>query len=129
MVFKINISDKGKAYKVELDSEELIGKKIGETLPGTDILPALKDFEFKITGTSDNAGFAGKPDVEGPALRKVLLSKGPFLKRVPHKGFRRKKTVRGNQISAATIQINMSVIKSGSKSIEDILGKQEKAAE
>ena len=32
MAFKINISDKGKTYKLESESEVVVGKKIGETL-------------------------------------------------------------------------------------------------
>lgn len=129
MAFKINISEKGKTYKVELDSEELIGKKIGDKISATIVVPAMQGYELEITGTSDKAGFAGKPDVEGPSLRKVLLTKGKFLKKTPSKGFRRKKTVRGNQISAATIQINMKVVKAGAKSLEEIFGKKEEVKE
>ena len=126
MSFKINISDKGKTFKVELESEELIGKKIGERILGNEILPSLAGYGLEITGTSDIAGFAGSKDIEGPALRKILLTKGKFLKRVPHKGFRRKKTVRGNEISAATVQINLKVVKAGAKKLEDIFVKEEK---
>ena len=104
MAFKINISDKGKTFKIEQESENLIGKKIGEIFKGNEIVSDLAGYELEIRGTSDKAGFAGKKDVEGPALRKVLLTKGPFYKKVTDKGVRRKKTVRGNEISAATVQ-------------------------
>ncbi|MEA3329297.1 MAG: S6e family ribosomal protein [Nanoarchaeota archaeon] len=125
MAFKINISDKGKTYKIELESEEFVGKKIGDKLSGNEVSQDLTGYELQITGTSDKSGFAGKPDVEGIGLKRVLLTKGPFLKRVPHKGFRRKKTVRGNQISLDTVQINMKVVKEGGKKIEDIFKKEE----
>ena len=31
MAFKINVSHKGKTYKLETENEALVGKKIGET--------------------------------------------------------------------------------------------------
>ena len=33
MPFKLNIAEKGKTFKLEVDSESLLGKKIGELLP------------------------------------------------------------------------------------------------
>jgi len=128
MPFKINISDKGKTFKVETESEELIGKKIGDKLKGEVIQGDLSGYELEISGTSDKSGFAGKGDVEGIALKRILLTKGEFLKKVPHKGFRRKKSVRGNQISSATIQINTVVVKAGEKKLENVLGKKEEGS-
>ncbi len=129
MAFKINVSDKGKTYKTELESEDLVGKRIGDKLDGKDVLPALSGYELEITGTSDKAGFAGKKDVEGISLKRILLTKGSFLKRVPHKGFRRKKTVRGNQISNDIIQINTKVIKEGEKKLEEVFNKGSEKSE
>jgi small subunit ribosomal protein S6e len=125
MVFKINISEKGKTFKLESDLEDFVGKKIGDSFLGKDLGADFQGYEFEITGTSDKAGFAGKKDVQGPALRKVLLTKGPFLKHVPHKGFRRKKTVRGNEVSLSTVQINLKVAKQGNKKLEEIFKKEE----
>lgn len=129
MAFKINISQAGKTYHLEIESEELIGKKIGEKVSGGEISGDLSGYEFQITGTSDKSGLPGKKDVEGPALRGVLLTKGPFLHKIPHKGFRRKKTVRGNEISANVIQINMNVVKKGGKKLEEIFPDQGKKKE
>ena len=140
MAFKINISDKGKTFKIDLDTEALIGKKIGEKIEGKEIKSELEGYEFEITGTSDKAGFPGKKDIEGTALRKVLLTKGWGMKKRPRKegkkkkrrmikGLRLKKTVRGNTISKDTIQINMTVIKEGTKKLEEIFPKTEKAEE
>jgi len=128
MVFKINISDKGKTYKLERDNEALIGRKIGEKIDGKELSGDLIGYELEITGTSDKAGFAGKADVEGPVLKKVLLTKGPFFKKVANKGLRRKKSVRGNQISEVTVQINMKVVKAGGKSLEEVFKKEEASA-
>ena len=66
MVFKINISSKdGKTYKLETETEELIGKKINDIIPGETLLANLNDYELKITGASDKAGFPYIKDLEG----------------------------------------------------------------
>jgi small subunit ribosomal protein S6e len=137
MAFKINISDKsGKTYKFELESEELVGKELNEKLNGKEILPALEGYELEITGTSDNAGFTSSKDVEGVGLKRVLLTYGKAMhKRSKRegkrkrsnpspKGLRLRKTVRGKVISAAIVQINMKVIKAGSKPLKDIFPEQ-----
>ena len=131
MAFKINISDKGKAYKIETDVEALVGKRIGEKIDGKEIQNNLEGYELEITGTSDKAGFPGMKDVEGIGLKKVLLKKGWGMKgwkkrgkkKVKVKGLRLKKTVRGNMISKDSMQINMKVIKQGTKKLEDIFPK------
>ena len=126
MVFKINISDKGKTYKLETESEFLIGRKIGDKILGKELSGDLSGYELEIRGTSDKAGFPGKRDIQGPSLRKVLLTKGPFLRKTPHKGFRRKKTVRGSEISSNVIQINLKVVKEGGKKLNEIFVIEEK---
>ncbi|MBI2629175.1 30S ribosomal protein S6e [Candidatus Pacearchaeota archaeon] len=129
MAFKLNISEKGKTFHLETESEDLIGKKIGEKLSGKDISGDLSGYEFEIKGTSDKAGLPGKKDVSGLTLKKILLTKGPFLRKTPHKGFRRKKTVRGNEISSNIIQINLNVLKKGGKSLEEIFPDQNQKKE
>lgn len=139
MAFKINISDKGKTMKLETDSEELAGKKIGETIQGHDINAELNGYVLEITGTSDKSGFPGKKDVEGANMKKVLLTKGfglhtkpKGLSKTPIKfpeGLRMKKTIRGNLISPDTVQINMKVITHGHKKFEEMLPKKEAKAE
>ena len=137
MVFKINISDKGKTIKLEIESEDLIGRKIGEAIKGEDLGSDFNGYELKITGTSDIAGFPGKQDVDGITLKRVLLSKGFGMKKFPKKegrkkrsdnmpkGLRLKKTVRGNTISKDVVQINMIVLKEGSKKFQEMLPKKE----
>ena len=124
MAFKVNISEKGKTFHIETDNEELIGRKIRENIDGSLISGDLSGYELEIKGTSDKSGFPGVNDLEGGILKKILLTKGKYLKKVPHKGFRRKKTVRGNQISADTIQINTNVLKKGNKSLEEVFPDQ-----
>jgi len=139
MPFKINISHNGKTLKKETENEELIGKKIGETLQGKEISADLAGYELEITGTSDIAGFPGKKDVEGSMLKRVLLKKGFGLKSKPKglkkkpikmpDGLRFKKSVRGNTISKETIQINTNVVKEGANKFEEMLPKKEVKAE
>jgi small subunit ribosomal protein S6e len=125
MVFKINISEKGKTYKVESESESLIGKKIGEIISGSEISGDLAGYELEVKGTSDKAGFPGIGSEKGGNLRKVMFTKGSFFHKVKNKGVRKKKNVRGNEISIDTRQINTIVKKEGGKKLEDVFKKEE----
>lgn len=131
MPFKVNVSHKGKTGKFEIDNESLIGLTIGEKVRGEEISSDLAGYELEITGTSDKAGFAGKKDLKGPNLQKMLTTYGWGMKKKPKKGgkkevaspkgLRLRKTVRGNEISSDTVQINTILIKEGTKKFEDIL--------
>jgi len=127
MVFKINIGFKGKTFKVETEDEMLIGYSLGDKIKGEEISEKLKGYELEITGTSDKAGFCGVLSISGPNLHKVLLGYGhgmhmrpKGLKKVNKRpaGLRLRKTVRGKEISNATIQINTKVLKEGSKKFD-----------
>ena len=133
-MFKINVGFKGKTFKVEKESESLIGLSIGEKIDGSEVSDELSGYELEITGTSDKAGFAGIPEIEGPRLKKVLLGYGRGMHKKPKglkkinkkpKGLRIRKTVRGKEISADTVQINTKVIKEGSKKFSEIAIKKE----
>lgn len=134
MAFKINLGDKGKTFKLEVNNESLIGKKIGEKIHGKELKNELEGYELEITGTSDKAGFPGSKDIEGFSLKRVLLTKGKFMKgykkrrktRIKIKGLRLKRSLRGNQISKDTLQINTKVIKLGHKNLEEIFPEQNK---
>jgi len=134
MAFKINISHKGKTFKVETEEESLVGRSIGETIDGKEISTDLDGYELEITGTSDKAGFCGMPDLVGPNLKKVLLGYGRGMRKKPKglkkvnrrpKGLRIRKTVRGKEISANTVQINTKVLKEGHKKFEGLIIKPE----
>jgi small subunit ribosomal protein S6e len=132
MTFKINVADKGKTFKVETENEELVGQVIGEKVDGKLFSEDLEGYELEITGTSDKSGFCGLPDVQGSRLTKVLLSYERGMKARPKKegkkvrsnrnpsGLRLRKTVRGNEISLETVQINTKVIKEGKKKFDDL---------
>ena len=134
MPFKINVSEKGKTFHLETESESIIEKTIGETIPGEDIFPELKGYVLEITGASDKAGIPAFKEVEGQGLKRGILTYGKGMHKKPKglrkkrrkspKGLRLRKTVRGNVISQSIVQINMNVKKSGGKKLEDIFPEQ-----
>jgi len=127
MPFKINVSHKGKTIKFEeVENEELIDKSIGDKISGNLISSDLEGYELEITGTSDKAGFPGFKEYPGAGLRKVLLTKGKGM-HDKRKGVRLRKTIRGNLISNATVQINTKVIKQGKKNFDDLGRKPDEA--
>ncbi len=141
-MFKINISTKdGKTFKLEAEAPALNSKKLKEKIPGKDISQDLEGYEFEITGASDKAGFTAMQDVEGQGLKRVLLTYGKGMKKRPRregkkkqttpkpKGLRLRKTVRGNTISEAIVQINLRVLKEGAKKLSEIFPEQNKTAE
>jgi small subunit ribosomal protein S6e len=126
MSYKVNISQKnGKTFKLETEDEILVGKVIGEKLQGKELSADLDGYELIITGAGDNSGFPHKSDVEGPELRRVLLTKGWGM-HAKKSGLRRKKTVRGKQISDKTSQINVIIEKEGAKKLEEVFPDQNK---
>lgn len=142
MPFKINISERsGKTYKLELESEEMIGKQLHDKIPGNNILPALEGYEFEITGASDKSGFTSHESADGIGLKKILLTYGKAMKKKPRKegkkkrsknrpkGLRLRKTVRGRVISENISQINLKVLKQGSKTLTEIFPEQNKPRE
>lgn len=123
MVFKLNISDKGKAYKLELSDENMVGKNVGDKLEGKEINADLEGYEMVITGGSDMAGFPLAENIEGLGLKRVLLTRG-FGMRDTRKGLRLRKTMRGKTISTAVSQINLKVVKHGHKTLATIFPEQ-----
>jgi small subunit ribosomal protein S6e len=126
--FRLVISDPKlkKAYQIEMkapDSEKLIGKKLGDKINGE--LVNAHGFEFEITGGSDKEGFPMRKDIRGTKRIRAILTGGTGF-RPKAKGERRRRSVRGNQISEDIIQINMKVTKEGSKPLGVALGKEEK---
>ena len=132
MVFKINVSHKGKTFKIETEAENLAGYSINDKINGKEFSPDLEDYELLITGTSDKSGFMGSPDIDGPNLHRVLLGYGRGMKKKPKgetkinrkpKGLRLRKTIRGKEISPATVQINTKVLKEGKKKFDSLFEK------
>ncbi len=140
MAFKFNIGTKsGKTYKLEAEAPVLVDRAIKTLVKGEEISPDFAGYEFEISGASDNAGFTLMENVEGVGLKKIMLTYGKGMhkrsrregkKKVSNfkpKGLKLRKTVRGKLISNAVSQINLKVIKQGSKTLEEIFPDQVKA--
>ena len=122
---------------MEVEAEELIGKEIGEKIKGNLVSPELNNYELIITGASDKSGFMAHPDVEGFSIKRILLPLGLGMhikprgvkkkNKKPQKGLRLRKTVRGKIISPNIIQINMKILKNGSKPLSEIFSAEVKA--
>jgi len=120
--FKFVISDpqNRKSHQIEVDQAKaigLVGKKIGEEFTG-DII-GLSGYSLQITGGTDKDGFPMHPQVHGQVRKKILLSNTPGFHPLKE-GERRRKTVRGDTISADIIQVNVKVLKKGSVSLDEI---------
>ncbi|EZQ03111.1 30S ribosomal protein S6 [Candidatus Acidianus copahuensis] len=98
-----------KAFQLSLDQSKLnlFGIKINDEITLDISGTSLK---LKVTGGSDNTGFPMRPDVSGPAKRRILLSDKPGF--IPEEdGERRRKTVRGDTISNEIVQINAVILR------------------
>ena len=128
--FKVVVSDpkSRKAYQKEVEQagSGMLDRKVGEKLSGDSI--GLQGYELEITGGSDKQGFPMRPDVDGIARKKILLTLPPGF-HPGTKGERKRKSVRGNTVSAQTSQVNTKVVKYGTKSLDELFGKKEKKEE
>ena len=118
----------GKAYKLEGKDTEVsalfVGKRIGDLVDG-DIL-GLSGYMLEIRGGSDRDGVPMRADVPGAGRRRILIASPPGY-RPWEKGKRRRKYVRGNEISTDISQINVKIRMYGNKPIEEIFGEVKEA--
>lgn len=126
--FKAVINDpkSGLSYQVDVSgsqSSALVGKKIGDIVDG--IYFQLPGYKLQITGGSDKDGFPMRPDLPGQQRTRLLLSGGAGF-RHSRKGLRKKRTVRGNTVSPATVQLNLKVVTFGPTSIGEVFKKESK---
>ncbi|MHA1913183.1 MAG: eS6 family ribosomal protein [Promethearchaeota archaeon] len=119
IVYKLNISGgsegpgKGLSKLIEIDEKKFRfeGMKIGETIKGG--LIGFPNYEFEITGGSDSSGFPMRKDVHGPVKKKILVSKRGIGYKPRRVGEKRRKTVRGNEVTFDMTLINLKVLKYG----------------
>ncbi|KAF5436798.1 small subunit ribosomal protein S6e [Candidatus Methanophagaceae archaeon] len=111
----------GKAYKVEGKDTEVstlfVGKRVGDVVDG-DVI-GLSGYALEITGGSDKAGVPMRKDVSGVSRRRILITSPPGYK-PKENGKRRRKTVRGHEISTEISQINVKITEYGRQPIEKI---------
>ncbi len=110
--FKIVVSEPetGKSQFIEVEGTQavpLIGRKLGEVIDGATI--KLSGYKLKITGGSDTDGFPMRPNIHGGVRVGAILSEGVGF-HPTSRGERRRKTVRGNVITDAIVQINMKIV-------------------
>ncbi len=128
--FKLCISDPKttKSYQKEIKGEDagsFIGMNIGESVKGE--LLGLTGYELQITGGSDYCGFPMRRGILG-IRKKITISGGVGFRNIG-KGIKRRKTVCGHKISGNIVQINLKVVKEGTKKLADALGVEEKPKE
>jgi small subunit ribosomal protein S6e len=129
--FKIILSEPetGRSYKVDATGPAagaLIGKRIGDEIDGN--ILGFAGYTLKITGATDKTGIPARRDLPGPARRRLLLSRGVGFHPVMD-GERRRKSVRGHEISADIVQINAAVTQSGPKPLAEYFSQPEATAE
>ncbi|MBU0586853.1 30S ribosomal protein S6e [Candidatus Micrarchaeota archaeon] len=116
----------GKSYQVELDKSHesgIVGKKIGEKIDGG--LLGAAGYSLELRGGSDLSGFPMRRDISGPRKISSIISKGVGF-RAKMKGIRKKKTLRGNTVSADMVQINLKVIEHGTAPLDELFPKEKK---
>ncbi len=123
---KAVISGGGKSLQKEIDSKMVYGKKIGEKINGN--LVELENYELQITGGSDKQGFPMKKGVSGSVRKRLLLAEGVGYK-PKIKGVRRRKSIRGEVVSEETEQLNLKIVKEGTKKFEEFFKKEEPVEE
>ncbi|MFX1388648.1 MAG: S6e family ribosomal protein [Promethearchaeota archaeon] len=119
IIYKLNISGgnegpgKGLSKLIEIDEKKFRfeGMKIGDTIKGGVI--GFPNYEFQITGGSDSSGFPMRKDVHGPVKKRILVSKRGIGYKPERKGQKKRKTVRGNEITYDMTLINLKIIKYG----------------
>ena len=119
IVYKLNISGgkegtgQGQSKLIEIDEKKFRfeGMKIGDSIKGG--LIGFPNYEFAITGGSDRSGFPMRKDVHGPVKKKILVSKKGIGYKPVRKGDKKRKTVRGNEITYDMTLINLVVTKYG----------------
>lgn len=125
--FRLVVSDSktAQAYQVTVTgaaANKIIGKNIGETISGD--IAGLSGYTLKLTGGTDKDGFPMRPDLAGPARRKILVAGGVGF-HPKHDGERKRKSMRGKEISSDVTQINTVVVEYGQKPLDEIFPKKE----
>ncbi|MCX9012241.1 MAG: 30S ribosomal protein S6e [Candidatus Methanoperedens sp.] len=125
--FRVVVSDSktAQAYQVAVTgtaANKFIGKSIGDIITG-DIV-GLAGYTIKVTGGTDKDGFPMRPDLTGPGRRKILVAGGVGY-HPKAEGVRRRKSMRGREISSDTAQINAVIVEYGQKPLSEVFPKKE----
>ncbi len=115
--FKVVLSDPatGKAYNIDATggaAGSLLGKKIGDEVDGNAL--GFDGYRLRVTGASDRNGTPARKSLPIAGRRRVLVSGGVGFHPVLE-GERRRKMIRGSEITADFVQINTVVAQAGAK--------------
>ncbi len=126
---KLVYSDKktGLTAQAEIPKDResiLMGKIIGDIIDGS--IAGLDAYKLQITGLSDKTGAPSRKAIDGSRKSFSLLGGGVGIRNAK-KGYRARRLVRGNAISADTEQVNAVITEYGTKPAADIFPKKEKA--
>lgn len=105
--FVINEPKTRKSFQMDKEAPSVIGLKIGDNFDGS--MLGLNGFTLQICGGSDKEGFPMRPEIPGANRKKVLLSDAPGF-HPTKEGQRKRKLVRGNQVSDSIMQLNCKII-------------------
>lgn len=114
--------DSGTAYQQSVDGQDanrFLGRAIGDEVDGDAV--GLPGYQITLTGGSDDAGRPMHPAISGPSLTEIL-STGDVGYKPQRDGERRRVTVRGNEISESTVQINATISEHGDEPVDSLLG-------
>lgn len=129
--FRIVVSDSKstQAYQVVVSgaaANKLIGRNIGDTVSG-DVV-GLAGYTLRLTGGTDKDGFPMRGDLPGPARRKILIAGGVGYKPGAD-GVKKRKSMRGREISSDIAQINTVIVEYGQKPLSEVFVKKEEKGE
>ena len=128
--FKLVVSDpkSGKAYNIDVTgakSNKLVGKPVGSEIEGD--AAGLPGYKLVVTGGSDKGGTPMRGDLPGQGRRRVLVSGGVGYHPASD-GMRKRKLLRGNEITSDLVQVNAKVTEYGEKPLDELVPKKEKDA-
>lgn len=123
---KLCISDpsSGKTFQKEVKENVgvFLGLNIGDTVKGDSF--ELSGYELQITGGSDYCGFPMRRGILGQRKKITILGGVGF--RGDKKGIKKRKTVCGHKIHERISQINLKIVKAGTRKLNEIFGVSEK---
>lgn len=127
--FKLVVSDPktGKAYNIDIagpKTTKFVGKAIGSEIDGE--AAGLSGYTLVVTGGSDKDGVPMRGDLPGQGRRKILVA-GGIGYHPKMDGMRKRKTLRGNEVTGDLVQLNAMVKDYGAKTLDEIVPKSEGA--
>jgi len=114
--FRVVVSDQVLVSGTQ--ANKFIGKSIGDTIDGEAV--GLPGYTLSITGGSDKDGFPARSDLPGARRHKIFTAGGTGYSPV-HAGRRKRKLLRGREISQDSLQINTKIKDYGAKPVEELI--------